>query len=63
MKSIKVTVSPTGETRVETKGFAGGSCRSASRFLAHALGRREGERLTAEFHAKASAMTHERQRD
>ena len=31
MKSIKITVSPTGQTRVETKGFTGGECREAQR--------------------------------
>ena len=62
-KTIEVTVSPTGETTVETRGFAGGSCRLASRFLEQALGRREGERLTAEFQAEAPAEAHLRQRE
>jgi hypothetical protein len=50
-KVIEITVSPTGETRVETKGFAGGSCREASKFVEEALGRRAGEQLKPEFHA------------
>ena len=29
---IEVVVSPQGETRVETKGFVGSSCRQASEF-------------------------------
>ena len=50
MKTIKITVSPTGQTRVETKGFTGGECREASRFVEQALGTRSAETLTAEFH-------------
>jgi hypothetical protein len=50
LKTIEIIVSPKGETTVTTKGFAGGSCRDASRSLEEALGQRIGERLTAEFH-------------
>ncbi len=46
MKLIEITVSPTGQT----KGFVGGECREASRFVEEALGQRVGETLTAEFH-------------
>ena len=49
-KTIEIIVSPTGQTRVETRGFTGASCREASRFLEQALGNRTSERLTAEFH-------------
>ncbi len=52
-KTIEIMVSPAGETRVETKGFAGRSCRDASRFIEEALGQRTGETLTAEFHQQA----------
>ena len=51
---IEVTVSPQGETRIETKGFTGGHCREASKALETALGVRETEQLTSEFHAVAS---------
>ena len=47
---IEVIVSPTGETKLETKGFAGASCRDASRFIESALGQSTHEQLTAEFH-------------
>jgi hypothetical protein len=50
MKTIEILVSPTGQIQIETKGFAGGECREASQFLEAALGRRTGERLTAEFY-------------
>ena len=49
-KLIEVIVSPTGETKIETRGFAGGQCRQASSFLEEALGVRASERLTAEFY-------------
>jgi len=49
-KTIEIIVSPKGETTVKTKGFAGASCRDASKFIEQALGQRTGERLTAEFH-------------
>ena len=53
MKCIEITVSPTGQTSVQTKGFVGGECRDASRFLEEALGQRVSETLTAEFHQTA----------
>jgi len=50
MKTIEIIVSPKGEATVTTRGFAGSSCKEASKFLEQALGQRTGERLTAEFH-------------
>jgi hypothetical protein len=50
VKVIEITVSPAGETRVETKGFTGGECREASRFVEQALGKRTAETMTAEFY-------------
>ena len=50
MKTIEITVSPGGEAKVETRGFAGSECREASRFVEQALGQRTAETLTAEFH-------------
>lgn len=50
-KVIEIIVSPKGETIVQTRGFAGGECREASKFVEQALGQRTGERLTSEFHA------------
>ena len=49
-KIIRLIVSPTGETRIETKGFSGPECREASKFLEQALGQPVGEQLTAEFY-------------
>jgi hypothetical protein len=50
VRIIEITVDPKGQTRVETKGFAGPECRAASRFVETALGRATAERLTPEFH-------------
>jgi hypothetical protein len=41
---IEVVVSPTGEATVQTRGYAGGECFQASRFLEQALGVATGER-------------------
>ena len=51
--TIEIIVSPTGQTDVQTKGFSGGECREASKFLEEALGQRVSETLTAEFHQSA----------
>ncbi len=59
---IEIIVSPKGETRVQTKGFTGSSCRDASRFIEQALGQRTTEQLTGEFHQTESTQQHQRQR-
>jgi hypothetical protein len=50
MRVIEVTVSPTGETQIQTKGYSGGACLKASQFLQDALGVVESDRRTAEYH-------------
>ena len=50
MTIIELIVAPNGETKVETKGFAGANCREASEFIERALGRRTTEKPTREFH-------------
>ena len=54
MKTMEITVSPQGETKVETTGFFGSDCQQASRFLTKALGRKASEQLKPEFHENAS---------
>jgi hypothetical protein len=49
---IEIIVSPTGQLRLETKGFAGSDCQEASRFLEQALGAKQSEQFTAEFHTQ-----------
>ena len=58
---IEIIVSPKGEATVTTKGFAGSSCREASKFVEQALGQQTSERLTAEFHQPATVQEHVRQ--
>lgn len=58
---IEVTVSPKGETNLQTKGFTGEQCREATRGLEAALGVRTGEQLTDEFHATAASAQEARQ--
>ena len=48
---IEITVTPEGETSVETKGFAGPACKAASKPYEDALGAKASERLTPEYHA------------
>jgi hypothetical protein len=47
---IEITVGPKGGATVRTRGFTGGECREASRFVEQALGTRTAEQLTAEFY-------------
>jgi hypothetical protein len=49
-QTIELVISPTGETRLETKGYSGAECLAASQFLETALGRKLSERKTAAFH-------------
>lgn len=56
MKTIEITVSPTGQTAIETKGFEGSSCRQASEFLSKALGQQKSEQLTSEFYTHQNAL-------
>ena len=62
MKRIEIIVSPKGETRLETKGFAGPSCQAASEFLEKALGRRTAETRTEEFYHSQPVHQNQQQR-
>ena len=59
---IEITVTPEGETRVETKGFAGSACKAASGPYETALGTKAAERLTPEYHAAEPVAEAERLR-
>lgn len=48
MNTIEVVVSPTGETKLQTRGFVGDACREASAFLEAALGRKQSDQPTSE---------------
>jgi len=47
MKIIEITVSSAGETKVQTKGFVGMTCRQASAFLEKALGTVTEDKITS----------------
>ena len=55
MKIIEIIVSPQGRTTLTTKGFAGSSCREASKALEQALGLVQSDRPTAEMHQSQPA--------
>jgi hypothetical protein len=58
---IEITVSPTGETTVQTKGYVGTDCLQASRFLEQALGTPSAEKKTAEFYTETPTEQQVRQ--
>lgn len=55
---IEVIVSPQGETRLKTRGFAGAACQQATQAMEAALGLKQSETLTAEFHLASPAQEH-----
>jgi len=59
-QTIEIIVAPNGQSRVQTKGFTGSSCRQASQFIEQALGQRTSEQLTADFYQQFSQpQTHQ----
>ena len=61
MKTIEIIVTPQGETRLETRGFAEASCQDASRFLEKALGAKLSDRPTAERHQILKGQAQDRE--
>ena len=59
MRIIKVVISPQGETTLHTRGFSGGDCLQASKFLEQALGVAAADQKTAEFYQPAQAQEQE----
>jgi hypothetical protein len=47
---IEVIVSPQGQTTVQSKGYVGGECQQASKWLEQALGVVAEDRKTAEYY-------------
>lgn len=60
-KTIEIVITPTGQSRVETKGFVGSECREASRFVERALGKQLDEKLTTEFYVETSTENQQTQ--
>ena len=61
MRTIEIIVNPQGETRLETKGFAGASCQDASRFIENALGEKLSDRPTAERYQVSAGQEQDRE--
>ncbi|MBX3427925.1 MAG: DUF2997 domain-containing protein [Pirellulales bacterium] len=61
MTTITIDVSPHGEIRLATHGYAGTACRDASRSLELALGLVTSDRPTWERYATAPAACRQRQ--
>ena len=59
---IELTVSPKGETSVQTKGFTGGTCIQASKWIEQALGIVTADQKTGEFYAAAQNEQHVEQK-
>lgn len=57
-QQIRIDISPTGESQLQTSGFTGKTCQEASRFLERALGLKTSETLTSEYF---QATTHQQQ--
>jgi hypothetical protein len=58
---IEVVVSPRGEATVQTKGYVGGDCLGASKFLEEALGVATADHKTAEYYQEVVTEQHVRQ--
>jgi hypothetical protein len=49
---IEMTISPTGETTVQTKGYTSAECQQASKWLEQALGIVAADQKTGEFYER-----------
>lgn len=56
-KKIIITVDATGAVTVQTRGYIGGECKSASKPFEDALGLKITEVLTPEYHQTAKPTT------
>jgi hypothetical protein len=61
-QQIEITVSPTGETQIETHGFSGSKCLEATKALEAALGQKLTETLTSEYHSCSEEQTNQTER-
>ncbi len=50
MRTIEITIDTKGQATVQTKGYAGASCRDASKFIEQALGEAVTDEPTPEFY-------------
>ena len=59
--TIEIIINAKGEATVQTKGFAGSSCKDASRFIERALGEVRHDTPTAEMYHPATIQQPTRQ--
>lgn len=60
MKTIEVTVSPTGDIKIEAVGFKGADCDQATRFLEEALGTIQRKQKKPEYHQRQQTNQNQR---
>jgi hypothetical protein len=60
MKLIEILISPTGETQLQTRGFVGSTCQTASHALEQALGLVAQEQRTSEYFLAAEQAAQQR---
>ena len=58
---IELIVTPKGETTIQTKGYAGGTCTQASKWLEQALGIATTDNKTSEYYQSTTAEQHVQQ--
>lgn len=58
MANIKIHISPEGDIKIETSGYAGQSCQSATRAIEEALGKVKSEALTQEYYLQGDVEQH-----
>ncbi|MEI8195293.1 MAG: DUF2997 domain-containing protein [Phycisphaerae bacterium] len=60
-KIIEILIDRQGQTKIQTRGFSGASCKDASRQLEQALGQAQSEEQTAEYYQPAQSHTEQQQ--
>jgi hypothetical protein len=58
MPQIKIRFAKDGSSKIETTGFTGTSCQSASEFIEKALGHSAEDEKTAEFYKDTETHAH-----
>jgi DUF2997 family protein len=61
MKTIEIIIDPGGEARLQTRGYAGASCREASKLLEQALGTVQSDTPTSEMYQSQTQSQQVRQ--
>ena len=61
MKTIQITIDPTGEVRLQTHGFEGAACKQASKALEQALGLVQSDQPTADLYQTRQIQSGTRQ--